>query len=175
MNQRSVRLTAAVIAGFVAIIINSALLYFGSALGIETGHGGLLKLIAKIVGVYPIPWGRGDLRGVPPIAGKYGFHFLVGILMAMFYAYVVDPSLGVTRSPLIKGLIYALIVWLANALVILPLLGYGIAGYHEIPMFGVLYYAFAHTVFFVLVAVLYSQITLRTCDKNGATLYGKVK
>lgn len=175
MNPRSVKLTAAVIAGFVAIIINSALLYSGSALGIETGHGGLLKLLAKMVGVYPIPWGRGDLHGVPPIVGKYGFHFLVGILMAIFYAYVVDPGLGIIRSPFIKGLIYALIVWLANALVILPLLGYGIAGYHEIPLSGMLYYAFAHTVFFVLVAVLYSQITLRTSDGSGERLHGKVK
>jgi uncharacterized membrane protein YagU involved in acid resistance len=123
-------------------------------LGIETGHGGLLKLLAKIVGVYPIPWAR---AGVPPIVGKYGFHIAIGVLMALFYAYVVDPVLGANRSPLAKGVIYAFIVWLLNALIILPALGYGIAGFRAIPASGMIYYALAHTVFFVLVAILYSR------------------
>jgi len=46
--------------------------------------------------------------------------------MAVFYAFVIEPILSGTA--LVKGLVYALLAWLANALIVLPWIGEGIAG-----------------------------------------------
>jgi hypothetical protein len=39
-------------------------------------------------------------------------HGCVGLLMAVFYAFVLEPILS--APALVKGLVYALLVWLAN-------------------------------------------------------------
>jgi hypothetical protein len=79
------------------------------------------------------------------------------MLMALFYAYVVEPLLPGTA--LMKGLLYALAVWLANAFIVLPWIGEGIAGSANLDAGGMIYFAFAHTVFFVLLALLYARFT----------------
>lgn len=159
------RFAAAVFCGSIAIFINSFLLYLGGVLGVDTGHGGLLKLLSKIIGIYPIAWGKGYLSGVTSFTGKYWFHIAVGIFMAFFYVYIFDVILGKNMKPILKGLIYALLVWLANSIIVLPALGYGFAGHLKIPASGMVYYAFAHTAFFVLLAVLYGFV-----HKYGSSL-----
>jgi len=77
--------------------------------------------------------------------------------MAVFYAYVVEPLLPGTA--LVKGLLYALLIWLANAFIVLPWIGEGIAGSANISLGGMIYFAVAHTVFFVLLALLYARFT----------------
>lgn len=77
--------------------------------------------------------------------------------MALFYAYVLEPMLP--GSALVKGLLYALLVWLANAFVVLPWIGEGIAGSAYLSAGGMLYFAAAHTLFFVLLALLYERFT----------------
>jgi hypothetical protein len=79
----------------------------------------------------------------------------VGLLMALFYAFVLEPVLP--GRPLTKGLIYAGLVWLLNALVVLPLIGEGIAGLQALGAAGMIGFALIHTIFFVLLALLYAR------------------
>jgi hypothetical protein len=52
----------------------------------------------------------------------------------------------------IKGLAYTIGAWLINALVVLPATGEGLAGSANLSLAGVLWYAAAHTLFFMLLA-----------------------
>jgi hypothetical protein len=66
-------------------------------------------------------------------------------------------------AALIAGLIaivvFALLVWLANAFIVLPLIGEDIAGSRYLSAAGMIYFAAAHTVFFVLLALFYAHFT----------------
>jgi hypothetical protein len=77
--------------------------------------------------------------------------------MAVFYAFLLEPILP--GSALAKGLVFALLVWLANAFIVLPWIGEGLAGSRYLSAAGMIYFAFAHTVFFVLLALLYARFT----------------
>jgi uncharacterized membrane protein YagU involved in acid resistance len=79
------------------------------------------------------------------------FKIAVGLAMALIYV-VIEPYLPGTR--IIKGLIYALIVWLVNAAIVLPALGEGFAGAHSLTATGMIAFAVAHTSFFVILALL---------------------
>lgn len=107
--------------------------------------------------------GYWNALGLPAPSGgifKTGFHIAVGLGMALVYAVVVEPR--VPEPAWIKGLWYALILWLMNALIILPLIGEGIAGVRHLNFAGVVYYACAHTIFFVLLALGYKN----SCGRN---------
>ncbi len=77
--------------------------------------------------------------------------------MALAYALLFEPILH--GSSLRKGLISAVPFWLLNAFIVLPLLGYGIAGARLLTTVGLLSYAFAHTLFFVIVALVYGELS----------------
>lgn len=159
------RLLASLIAGSVAIAINTFILLAADWIPLATAHGGLLKLI-KPVAAGPLhalgvadAWTRLGLPAVGSATFKTGFHVAVGLAMAVFYAFVVDPAL---RGPSWrKGFLYAVFAWLANAFIVLPLTGQGIAGSRNLTLAGMVYYAFAHTVFFVLQAILYGKLVSR--------------
>jgi hypothetical protein len=102
-------------------------------------------------------WAALNLPGPDTHAFKTGFHIFAGLLMTLFYAHVLEPILP--RSALAKGLLYALLVWLANAFIVLPWIGEGIAGSAHLSAAGMIYFAAAHTVFFVLLALLYAWFT----------------
>ena len=65
--------------------------------------------------------------------------------MAGFYAFALEPILS--GSAVIKGLVYALLVWLANAFIVLPWIGEGIAGSGFLSAAGMIYFTVAHTSF----------------------------
>src|SRR5680860_1555873 len=156
------RLLASLVAGAIAIAVNTGLLAGADAVGFVTARGGLLRLVKMIIGDLAPLAGFADLwTGViaPATSGaafRTGFHVFVGLLMALFYAYVLEPVLP--GRPLVKGLIYAAIVWLANAFVVLPSIGQGIAGSHQLGAAGMAGFAVIHTVFFVLLALLYAHL-----------------
>lgn len=85
-----------------------------------------------------------------------GFHVAVGLLMALAYVYVVEPLLK--GGAWTKGFVYALAVWLLNAFVVLPLTGEGVAGSTHLALAGMVWFAAAHTLFFVWLAVMYSWL-----------------
>jgi hypothetical protein len=139
------RLVAAIVAGTFAILVNMGMLVICDLAGVPTAHGGLLKLARLATG----------LHAFGPI-GKQLFHFAVGIVMALGYVYVLEPNLR-GRS-LGKGLICAVLVWIVNAAVVLPITGDGFAGARHISLLGMLLFAFAHTTFFALLATGYARL-----------------
>jgi hypothetical protein len=156
-------LGASLLAGLIAIVANTALLEAADWIPLVTARGGLLKLLKMYLSA-PLTslgvadfWAALTLPAPDTHAFKTGFHIVVGLLMALFYAYVLEPMLP--GSALVKGLLYALLVWLANAFIVLPWIGEGIAGSAFLSAGGMLYFAAAHTVFFVLLALLYERFT----------------
>ncbi len=150
---------AALAAGTVAIVFNILVLDAFDAAGIVTARGGLQKLVRTWLSS-PLTasglshaWSSAGLPGPDTPVFKTGFKVTVGLLMALAYALLFEPTLrgGFLR----KGLVAAVPFWLLNACVVLPLLGEGIAGARTLAVGGFLSYAFAHTVFFIVLAWAY--------------------
>ena len=148
------------LAGAFAITINTLLLYLAARYGLQTGHGGVLKLIhpwlAPVLnrsGVAQI-WASTTLPAPGSPTFKMGFHVFVGLLMAAMYAFA---ERFVRWRPWFKGVTYAVVVYLANALIVLPLLGQGIAGRRVVSSYGLIYFALAHTTFLLLLASSYAR------------------
>lgn len=159
--QRPNRVVAALLAGIVAIILNTLALKAADLVPLATAHGGLLRLIT--------PWLSGPLEhlgisrlwylvgGPPPSEQDFqiGFHIFVGLLMALFYALLLE------RLPIrawIKGLLYAACVWILNAVVVLPATGEGFAGSDHLTIAGMVWFAVAHTLFFIVLANSYAAL-----------------
>lgn len=154
-------LRAALLAGLVAVLVNTVLLDLARFIPLEVQSGGLLKLLklgfGHLLARTPLPeaWNRLHLPAPDSAVFKAVFHIAVGLVMAVVYAVLVEP---VVRGPAwLKGLLYALLAWLLNAFALLPSIGEGIAGHDKVSGAGIVYYAVAHTVFFVLMAMLYAH------------------
>ena len=163
MNALRPSIRYAVLAGLIAIVINTALLQLADFIPLQTAHGGLLKLLQLLVGDIVRDsgltniWLSAGLPAVDTAIFKLGFHVLIGLIMAVIYAVILEPFLN--GSAVKKGLLYALLLWLLNAVVILPYLGEGFAGSHQLTLAGMLYFAVAHTVFFVALSLIYARLT----------------
>jgi len=164
MHRYRRRLAAALLAGCVAIGLNTLALKAADLIPLATARGGLLRLIA--------PWLSGPLDrlgivslwstlggpGASAPAFQTGFHLLVGILMALFYAVLLEPLLPL--GPWVKGGIYAAAVWLLNATVVLPATGEGFAGSAHLSLAGMIWFAAAHMLFFLVLAVGFARVQL---------------
>lgn len=155
------RLAAALLAGAIAICINTALLAGCDAMGFVTARGGLLRLVRDIAGRMAPSLGLTDFWAhtlAPATTGptfQTGFHIFVGLLMALFYAFLLEQSLP--GRAWAKGVIYAIVLWLLNAFVVLPLTGEGIAGSNHLGVLNMMGFAAIHTIFFVLLSILYGR------------------
>ena len=153
------------VAGAIAIVINIAVLDAFDTAGIVTARGGLQKLVRMWVAAPLTRLGAGGLWASLGLPGpdtpvfKTGFKVVVGLLMALAYAVLLEPILR--GRWLQKGLAAAVLFWLVNALAVLPLLGEGIAGLHTLTASGLLCYAVAHTTFFLVLAWLYDALIRR--------------
>ncbi len=153
---------ACLAAGTVAIVLNILVLDAFDAAGIITARGGLQKLVRAwlspplITSGLSHAWSSLGLPGPDTPVFKTGFKVTVGLLMALAYALLFEPTLrgGFLR----KGLVAAVPFWLLNACVVLPLLGEGIAGARTLTAGGLLSYALAHTLFFVVLAWAYDTL-----------------
>lgn len=154
-------MSASLLAGAVAIAVNTALLAVADWIPLVTARGGLLKLLTIYLGPALSRAGVGPGwagLGLPVPGGmtfQFGFHIVVGLAMALLYGVALEPVLP--GRPWWKGLMYAVVAWLANALIVLPWLGEGIAGSRNLGVPGMVYFAAAHTVFFVLMAGLFAR------------------
>jgi len=153
---------AALAAGTIAIVLNILVLDAFDAAGIITARGGLQKLVRAwlspplITSGLSHAWSSAGLPGPDTLVFKTGFKVTAGLLMALAYALLFEPMLrgGFLR----KGLVAAVPFWLLNACVVLPLLGEGIAGVCTLTAGGLLSYALAHTLFFVVLAWAYDTL-----------------
>jgi hypothetical protein len=163
VKQRSLtrRFWISLLAGAVAIGVNTALLAGADAIGFTTARGGLLRLLRDMAAQIAPHVGLAEIWKTmlgPATSGRAfqtEFHIIVGLLMAVFYAFVLEPRLA--GSPWVKGLVYAAIVWLLNTFVVLPLTGEGIAGSLHLGFINMMGFAAIHTVFFVLLSILYAR------------------
>lgn len=80
-----------------------------------------------------------------------GFKIVVGLVFAVIYQWIKPMLPG---GPLQRGLIYALLVWLINAAIVLPALGQGFAGVRTLSVAGIILFAIAHTAFFLVLAAI---------------------
>lgn len=165
------RFTAAVLAGGAAIILNTLALNAADVFHLETAHGGLLRLLSSWLA---IPFDRIGLvavwsfiNGPAPTrpAFQIGFHVFVGLLMALVYGVVLERLLP--RGAIIKGLIYAAIVWIINAAMILPATGEGFAGRAHLTLAGMAWFAACHTLFFLLLAYGFAALTRDRASAGG--------
>jgi hypothetical protein len=147
----------------VTIGVNTTLLAGADALGLKTEHGGLLRLLEDVADGIAVRlglaawWSAATLPVVSSAHFEFFFHVFVGLVMAVFYAYVLEPAL--IGRPWVKGLIYAVAVWMLNAIIVLPLIGEGLAGSRHLGAAGMIAFAAAHTIFFVLLVVF-----MRRCE-----------
>ena len=155
----------ALIAGSIAIAVNILLLRLADGLGIATAGGGLQRLVKLWIAIPVTRSGVGELWASLGLPGpdtttfKMGFKVTVGLAMALFYALALEPRLA--GNALAKGLVYAVFAWALNAFIVLPLLGNGIAGWHELTAFGMVCFAVAHTAFFITLALGYEMLRRR--------------
>lgn len=156
------RTLAGLLAGGIAIIANTLALQAADAISLATAHGGLLRFIRpwfapplQILGISRL-WTATGGPAVNTPAFQAGFHVAVGLAMALVYAVAIEPILP--GRAWMKGLIYAAVVWILNAVIVLPAIGEGFAGSASLTTAGILWYAAAHTLFFLLLAVLYARL-----------------
>lgn len=144
-----VRLPVALAAGIIAVAINSAALAIGDSFGVTTAHGGLLRLLVVAT-----------LGAIQPPAGPvfaFCFHTAIGLLMAVVYGVWLERRLP---GPVwVKGLVYAAVVYAANAFIVQPLLDEGVAGSATLTGVGMVWFAFAHTLFFLVLAFAYAHLS----------------
>jgi len=153
--------TLGLLSGLIAILINTAILAAADWIPLVTARGGLLKLLTLYLsdtfvnlGIYNY-WVSLNLPSVNSAIFKNSFHILIGLVMAVFYACILEPRL--VGSAWFKGLVYAIAIWVINSIIVLPLIGEGFAGSKSLTLAGMGYFAVAHTTFFVLLAVLYAR------------------
>jgi hypothetical protein len=146
------RLGCAFAASAIAIAVNTALLSAADYFHLVTARGGLLSLLLQIT--------RGYVT-VSPVYQTHvfqqAFHVAVGIVMGVVYAFLFACLPG---SAWRRGATYGVLVWLANACIVLPMIHQGFAGYRVISVGGMLYFAAAHMTFFLLCAVLFEWFYL---------------
>ena len=169
-TRRPNRIVAALVAGTVAVVLNMFALKAADVVPLATARGGLLRLIT--------PWLSGPFEqlgisrvwammgGPTPSAPVFqiGFHIFVGLLMAMFYALLLEPL--PPKSAWIKGLLYAAGVWILNAAVVLPATGEGFAGRDHLTVVGMVWFAAAHTLFFIVLASSYAALRRSTTQHH---------
>jgi hypothetical protein len=142
------RLEAALIAGAVAIALNTAALAAADLLPLATARGGLLRLLSNVTGVHA-PSG---------FLFQTAFHIGVGLAMGVVYAFALEPILP--GPAWFRGFVYGLAAWLTNALIVLPLIGEGFAGQRHLSLLGMAWFAAAHMVFFIVQAVIYDRMII---------------
>lgn len=80
--------------------------------------------------------------------------------MAVIYAVLLEPRLR--SSSLAKGVIYGSAVWIVNSLIVLPLIGQGMAGVYHLKAVGIVSFAIAHFAFLLTLSVLYAYLLRRS-------------
>jgi hypothetical protein len=164
------RVFAALLAGMIALAANMAQLSIGSASGVRTAHGGLFLLFTKIIHrVAPSLSFMDGWKIVTLPVSQAVFNIVTGLVMAIFYALVLEPKLP--GRLFFKGVVYGTAIWFLNAFLVLPLTDEGIAGSRHINTVGLIAFALAHMSFFLVLSMLYgflcSVSRLEVVDGKG--------
>lgn len=142
------RLPFAALAGIVGALVNSAAIRLTQSFGVEAGTGGLAKFaLAQLRAVgLPVPANFGPV-------GQEAFHTGVGVLAALAYALV---GYGLIPGPkVVRGVVFVQLMWLTQALVVLPWLGKGSFGLRYGPATPVWSFAL-NALFGIVLGLLYA-------------------
>lgn len=156
-SEKMVQYLRALVVGAIALVVNFSLLGLADRLGIVTARGGFQSLVKLWIGpalhLSSVAKLWSDLPLPEPSSALFqnAFKVAVGLGFALIYVAIKRHLPG---TAIVKGLAYALIVWLINAAVVLPALGQGFAGANTLTATGIIAFAIAHTSFFVVLAVL---------------------
>ena len=154
-------LKASLLAGLLAVSVNTAVLKLAGVFNIEAESGGLFRLLRMYLGDTFNTLGIGKIWAalLLPLPGTLGFwllfHTFMGLVMAVFYAYAIEPILAGPGWR--KGAIYSLLPWLINSVLVMPLLGKGFAASHSLTPVGMTYFFFANGTYAVLLGLLYEK------------------
>jgi hypothetical protein len=142
------RAAAALVAGTIAIVLNTLILDAARLVPPAAGNGGLLRFLVMLTGgAFPAPAGA---------VFQTAFHIVIGLAMALLYAFVLEPWMRVPSW--LRGVLFATAVWLINALIVLPAIGEGIAGSRDLTLAGMAWFSGAHTLFFLVLAILFARL-----------------
>ncbi len=126
-NQSSVSVRRAALAGLAGAVANSLAIRAFESTGIQTGTAGLSKLVVAInnaaLGTAGLSFRLPEKLGQP---GQEIFHSAMGMVMAVIFAWIFFPRLP--GRPVIRGLIFSLLPWLMQSLVVAPYMGFGFFG-----------------------------------------------
>jgi hypothetical protein len=142
------RASAALVAGTIAIVLNTLALDAAQLVPLATGNGGLLRFLMMLTG--------GAVSAPAGAVFQTGFHIVIGLAMALFYAFALEPWMRVPSW--LGGVLFATAVWLINAFIVLPTIGEGIADSRGLTLVGMAWFALAHTLFFLVLAILFDRL-----------------
>jgi uncharacterized membrane protein YagU involved in acid resistance len=154
-----------VFSALMAITVNTVMLKTAPLMGIKAGAEGLFGLLRNYfgetfrdIGLSGL-WSAAMLPQPGTLMFYIFFHSLIGFLMAGLYVSVVEKYLA--GSGWRKGAVFALLPWLINSIIVLPLLGKGFAGSNVLDGVGLVYFFIANGVYGVLLGHLYEKTSGR--------------
>ena len=153
MTKHSPHLFKGFLAGFIAITANTILLKAAPLLHIQAESGGLLKLILLHIHDY---FSQGMLLYFKTTIFWLLFHYVTGFSMVLIYLYIFEPILP--GKGWLKGSLFSLFPWMINGLIVLPLLGQGILGIHQLSIAGIIYFFIANWIFGLVLGVVYERL-----------------
>lgn len=126
-KQSSVSVRRAALAGLAGAVANSLAIRAFHWAWVPTGTAGLSKLVLAInnaaLGATGLSFRLPEKFGQP---GQEIFHTAMGIVMAIVFAWLFFPRLP--GPPVIRGLMFSLLPWLMQSLIVDPYMGFGFFG-----------------------------------------------
>ena len=137
------------IAGLIAITVNTLLLKAAPLIPIKAEGGGLLKLLLQHSGSIT---SHAAFLNTPVCA--VAFHYLTGLTMVLVYVCFFSPAFQL--SGWMKGSLFSLLPWFINGFIVLPLLGQGWLGSNVLGFAGIIYFFVANWLFGLILGWLYA-------------------
>ena len=152
MHKFTPHLLKGLMAGFIAITVNTILLKAAALFNITAESGGLLKLLLINTRNYFSP----DIFSYFKTTLFWiSFHYLTGFSMVLIYLHIFEPILP--GKGWLKGSLFSLFPWIINGLIVLPILGQGILGIHQLSAAGIAYFFIANWMFGWILGILYEK------------------
>ena len=148
-------------AATIAIIINIMILKSAPIFHINAAAGGLFGLLHHLLGSSFHEYGISIFWAstILPQPGTLGFfilfHMFIGVIMSLIYAFILEKHL--IGSGWQKGITFALIIWIINSIIIMPLLGKGFAASNVLNITGMIYFFIANAFYGIIVGFLYEN------------------
>ncbi len=116
----------------------------------------MMTMVAPMMGMpeMDIPKMLGNFMGVPVAVGWLA-HFMVGVVLAVIYAYAFYPKLS--SAPALRGIIFSIVPWLAVQLMLNPMMGAGLFAVNTpAPLLMVMGSLIGHIVYGTTLGLIYS-------------------